>query len=152
VATFFNYLLRSPPPPPRKPPPPVELFFTFVRHFSNQSSRSSFFTSRRTERYTRHHTPAKLCVPLTLHMYSQILCTGHPELLTSSNFDFHATHCPNSSFCTALRMWYWFRASVREEMCAKHTTLAGIEPATSRLQLQCSSTWAIPLPRCLYIR
>ena len=55
---------------PRKLPPPVELFFTFVRHFSNQSSRSSSDIRRPNVTRSRH-TPAKPCVPLTLHIYSQ---------------------------------------------------------------------------------
>ena len=73
MATFFNYLLRSPPPHPRKLPPPVELFFTFVRHFSNQSSRSSS-DIRRTERYTQSSHPCKALRPVNVtHLFSDPL-------------------------------------------------------------------------------
>ena len=55
---------------PRKLPPPVELFFTFVRHFSNQSSRSSS-DIRRTERYTQSSHPCKALRPVNVtHLFS----------------------------------------------------------------------------------
>ena len=58
---------------PRKLPPPVELFFTFVRHFSNQSSRSSS-DIRRTERYTQSSHPCKGLRPVNVtHLFSDPL-------------------------------------------------------------------------------